>query len=92
MDIGYAIKALKDGHKVAREGWNGKGAYLWMKLPTVVKSEWCKDPMLKDIADENGGGIEVLGTICMKTADNKVLTGWLASQTDLLSNDWKIVD
>lgn len=92
MDIGYAVKAMKDGHKVTRPGWNGKGAYLWMKFPVTVKSEWCKDPMLKDIADANGGEIEALGTICMKTADNKILTGWVASQTDLLANDWIIAD
>lgn len=41
---------------------------------------------------DNGGDIEALGTICMKTADNKVLTGWLASQTDILSEDWNIVE
>lgn len=92
MNIGQAISALKDGHKVSREGWNGKGMFLWLKFPVMVKSEWCKDPMLKDIADENGGEVEALGTICMKTADGKVLTGWLASQTDILADDWKIVE
>ena len=44
--------------------------------------------MLKEIVDSNGGETEALGTICMKTADGKVLTGWLASQTDILSEDW----
>lgn len=86
--FGDAIVALKNGHKVAREGWNGKGMFLWLKPATIIKSEWCKDPMLKEIVDANGGETEALGTICMKTADNKVLTGWLASQTDILSEDW----
>lgn len=48
--------------------------------------------MLKEIVDANGGETEALGTICMKTADNKVLTGWLASQTDILSEDWVILN
>lgn len=65
--------------------------FLWLKPATTVKSEWCKDPTLKDIADENGGEVEALGTICMKTADNKILTGWLASQTDILADDWFII-
>lgn len=92
MNFGDAIKALKEGKKVARTGWNGKNMYLWLKPATTIKSEWCKDPMLKEIVDANGGEAEALGTICMKTADNKILTGWLASQTDMLSEDWVVVE
>lgn len=92
MDFGDAIRALKQGKKVARKGWNGKGMWLWLKFGTMVKKEWCHDPALEKIADANGGEIEALGTICMKTADNKILSGWLASQTDMLSDDWLIVE
>ncbi len=89
--FGEAIEALKQGKKVARKGWNGKGMYLWLKPAATIKAEWCKDPILKDIAEANGGEVEALGTICMKTADGKILTGWLASQTDMLLEDWVIV-
>lgn len=89
--FGEAIEALKLGKKVARKGWNGKGMYLWLKPAATIKAEWCKDPILKDIAEANGGEVEALGTICMKTADGKILTGWLASQTDMLLEDWVIV-
>lgn len=92
MNFGDAIKALKEGRKVARKGWNCKNMYLWLKPATIIKSEWCKDPMLKEIVDANNGEAEALGTICMKTADNKILTGWLASQTDMLSEDWTVVE
>lgn len=92
MTFGFAIEALKKGLKVARKGWNGKGMYLWLKAAVTIKSDWCKDPMLKEIVDANGGETEALGTICMKTADNKVLSGWLASQTDILSEDWVIIE
>ena len=91
MTFGLAIEALKRGDIVTRRGWNGKGMFLWLKPAAIVKSEWCKDPLLKHLADRNGGEIEALGTICMKTADDKVLTGWLASQTDMLSEDWMIL-
>ena len=91
LDFGGAIKALKEGKRVAREGWNGKGMWLWLKQGTMIKAEWCKDKALKSIAEKNGGEIEGLGTICMKTADNKILTGWLASQTDMLSEDWVVL-
>lgn len=89
--FGQAVGSLKRGFKVARKGWNGKGMWLWLKQETMVKSEWCHDMALKAIADQNGGEIHALGTICMKTADNKILTGWLASQTDILSEDWVLV-
>lgn len=89
--FGEAIEALKQGKKVARKGWNGKGMYLWLKPAATIKAEWCKDPILRNIAEANGGEVEALGTICMKTADGKILTGWLASQTDMLLEDWVIV-
>lgn len=95
MTFGKAIEALKEGKKVTRKGWNGKGMFLWLKPATTVKSEWCKDPLLKSLADENGGEIPALCTICMYTHDSTgrkaVLTGWLASQSDMLSEDWEIV-
>ena len=91
MTFGWAIKALKAGKKVARKGWNGKGMFLWLKPAATVKAEWCKDPMLKGLAEANGGEIEALGTICMFTAQKQILSGWLASQTDMLSEDWEIV-
>ena len=92
LNFGDAIKALKEGKKVARKGWNGKNMYLWLKPAATIKAEWCKDPMLKEIVDSNGGEAEALGTICMKTADNKILTGWLASQTDMLCEDWMVIE
>ena len=91
-DFGFAIQSLKEGKRVTRKGWNGKGMFLWLKPATTIKSDWCKDPKLKELVDANDGEMEALGTICMKTADNKILTGWLANQTDMLSEDWEIVE
>lgn len=78
MTFGLALEALKRGHKVARNGWNGKGMWL-MHIPA---SHW-----------ETTRGIELcegLPWIGMKTADDKFVP-WLASQTDMLSSDWSIV-
>lgn len=90
--FGQAIESLKRGFKVSRKGWNGKGMFLWLKPAALVKSDWCKDPLLKRIADDNGGEVEAIGTICIKTADGKILTGWNASQADILSHDWVLVE
>lgn len=92
MNFGEAIEALKQGKFVTRKGWNGKNMYLWLMPAATIKAEWCKEPHLKALAEENGGEIECLGSIRMKTADNKVLTGWLASQTDMLSEDWMVLE
>jgi len=96
MTFGQAIEALKAGKHVARKGWNGKSMYLWLKPAAVVKSDWCHDPLLKRLADDNGGEILALGTICMRTHDGTgrraVLTGWLASQSDMLLEDWEILE
>lgn len=96
LTFGDAIEALKLGKKVTRKGWNGKGMFLWLKPQTMVKAEWCKDELLKGLATDNGGEILALGTICMYTHDSTgrkaILTGWLASQCDMLSEDWVILD
>jgi len=97
MDFGSALRALKVGHKVARAGWNGHGMYLWIKPAEVIKKEWRNDPYLSECIEQNGGEeILVLGTICMYTHDstgrNAVLTGWLASQSDMLCEDWYVVE
>ena len=96
MTFGEAIELMKRGKKVARAGWNGKGMWLWMEPSAQIKSEWCKDEMLKKAAEENGGEILGLGTICMFTHDSTgrkaILTGWLASQSDMLYEDWVEVD
>ena len=86
--FGWAIEQLKLGRSVYRNGWNGKGMYLWLMPAATVKVEWCREPHLKAIANMQGGEVECLGSIRMKTADGKVLTGWLASQTDILAEDW----
>lgn len=96
LNFGQALELLKNGKRVARTGWNGEGMFLWLKEATMIKAEWCKDALLKNLVEENGGEILGLGTICMYTHDSSgrkaILTGWQASQTDMLSEDWFEVD
>ena len=95
MDFGKAIEALKLGKKVTRKGWNGKSMFLWLKPATKISPDMCSDPVLKQIVMENGGEILGLPTICMYTIDSSgrraILTGWLASQSDMLLEDWEIL-
>ena len=96
MTFGMAIEAMKRGKKVSRRGWNGKGMFLWLKPQVNIQAEWCKDEKLKTLVEANGGEIIGLGTVCMYTHDSTgrkaILTGWLASQSDMLYEDWMIVE
>lgn len=92
--FGHAIEALKEGKSVARSGWNGKGMFLFLLPAGTVPTKVIHDPALKAVVEREVGGetFEALGSIRMFTADKKILTGWLASQTDILSEDWCIVN
>lgn len=94
MTFGLALEALKRGSKVARAGWNGKSMWLSLSGPLdgrLIPAEafWSANNM--NFAIDNGGKANVLPAITMKTADGSILMGWLASQTDMLANDWSIV-
>ena len=84
--FGEAIQMLKDGRKVARRGWNGKGMFLFL-VPgsTFIVNR----PPLLGIYPE-GTEINYHAHIDMRTVDGTVVP-WLASQTDMLSEDWMIV-
>lgn len=95
MTFGAAIEALKQGKKVARAGWNGKGMYLWLLPAAEIKREWCRDERLIECFGDKDT-LLCLGSIRMYTHDSTgriaVLTGWLASQSDMLCEDWYIVE
>jgi hypothetical protein len=94
MTFGQALMEVKQGEKIARVGWNGKNMWVAMTPGKVLDLEkndiWPKN--IKDVAVANGGTVEILPYLTMKTVDNKIVMGWLASQTDMLANDWFIVE
>ena len=87
FDFSTALVYLKSGYKVAREGWNGKGMFIFLVPGSTFK---VNKPPLLGIYPE-GTEINYHAHVDMKTADNKVVP-WLASQTDLLAEDWMIVE
>jgi hypothetical protein len=96
MTFGLAIEALKLGRKVARAGWNGKD--MWLSLSgnhsgvreIEANKFWSDNNALYAVEQENGKA-KVLPCITMKTATGEILMGWLASQSDMLAEDWAIV-
>ncbi len=95
MDFGQAIRALKEGKRVSREGWNGKNMWLSLSGRDASTKEITSDCFWSDnnanYADVNGGTAKVLPCITMKTATGEILMGWLASQTDMLAEDWGVL-
>lgn len=84
MDFGEALYHLRQGRKVARAGWNGKGMFLYH----VPANSY---PAQTDVAKAHFGDMVPYGAyIAMKSAQGNVVP-WLASQTDMLAEDWEIV-
>ena len=85
MNFGLALEAAKKGLRIARAGWNGKGMYVFL-------AEEMDFHTYADISEFEETGVKVLDCLCMRTADGSICPGWLASQTDMLADDWMIVE
>lgn len=90
MTFGMAIEAMKAGHRLAREGWNGKG--MWVVYRTGYPDGI---PCNKNTADAvgipEGSLFKVRPYLQMKCVDDSFQM-WLASQSDMLAEDWYIVE
>lgn len=93
MTFGLAIEAMRKGHKVARAGWNGAGQWIALGAgnpATPADVFWNKHT--RQFAEDNGGTAAVRPYLILKTAQNDILMGWAPSQSDVLAEDWQIVD
>lgn len=87
MSFSHALEMIKAGKRVARTGWNGKGMFVFLVNGSTFK---VNRPPLLGIYPE-GTEINYHAHIDMRTADGQIVP-WLASQTDLLANDWQVVE
>lgn len=84
MNFGDAIKAVKEGKKIQREGWNGKNQYV--ELATCISYRNTAGELVNVNHDAIGNhALAFVGT-------SGVQLGWLASQADMLAEDWKVVE
>lgn len=81
MNFGQALEALKQGKRVARKGWNGKGIYIELQRPDEHSK--MTQPYIY---------IVTTGLVTDNEAAPKGIVPWLASQTDMLADDWNIVE
>lgn len=84
MTFGGALELMKMGFKVSRKGWNGKGQYI--QLATGISYKSADGEIVNCEHDAIGNkAIAFIGT-------SGVQMGWLASQADMLADDWKVVE
>ena len=80
MNFGQAIEALREGKKVCRAGWNGRGVFIELQTPTKLSK--MTSPYIF---------IDTTGLQTDNESAPKSLVPWLASQTDMLAVDWQEV-
>lgn len=81
MNFGNAIEALKAGSKVKRKGWNGNGIFIQLQVPDEHSK--MTQPYIY---------IDTLGLQTTNPNAPKGRVPWLASQTDMLAEDWEVVE
>lgn len=85
-DFGWALNNLRNAKKVAREGWNGKGMFIYY----VSSDKYiAKTEIAKSFADDNGL-VEYNAYIAIKNVNGTVST-WVPSINDCLSEDWIVI-
>ena len=85
MSFGLALEACKMGKRIARKGWNGKGMYVFLIDVADLHTD-------ADLSGLEGKNVTVLNCFAMKCADDSICLGWLASQADMLADDWVILE
>ena len=86
MNFSQALDLVKQGNRLQRAGWNGKGMYIFLVPGSAFKVN--REPLLSML----GAGTEVQyhAHVDMKTADGQIVP-WLCSQTDMLADDWQVM-
>jgi hypothetical protein len=84
MNFGEAINAMRRGKRVQRAGWNGKNQYI--ELATKISYVNAQGEVIN--ADHEAIGNQAVAFV----GTSGVQLGWLASQADMLAEDWKVVE
>ena len=82
MNFGEAINAMKNGKRVGRSGWNGKNQYI--ELASNISYANSHGEVIN--ADHDAIGNQAVAFV----GTSGVQLGWLASQADMLANDWEV--
>lgn len=90
MNFAWALAELQLGFKVTRISWKNS-RFLWLKPAACVQPDWCHDPVLKELAEQQNG-VSATDTICVCFQEMggawNITTGWTPQQYDLFAEDW----
>ena len=95
MRFGEALVHARNGKRIARLGWIGKGAYVYMTKGRLIPVDaWETRMPSQEVTDveREKGFINVMPHLDMMSTQGTRVIGWLASQTDMLAFDWYVVD
>ena len=87
MDFGVAIRGLKDGRWVRRAGWNGKNMHVYLE---EMGTAWMAHADVKGKITHSDRG-KILPHLVLFNAQGERQPGWVASQADMLAEDWEII-
>lgn len=85
LNFGQALEEVKRGKKIAREGWNGAGQYVFLAHAV----DFDTDTDLPELYDDDS--LIIADFLVIRTTNNVMQPGWLASQADMLAEDWYVV-
>lgn len=96
MNFLEALQEIKNGNRVARRGWAGKGMFLYLTSGTEIPVTQLKNETLKNLFGigvniEGDATVKIRSHIDLKSADGSIVIGWCPSQTDMLEEDWYLV-
>lgn len=86
LTFSVALDALKRGERIARKGWNGKGMYVFLASEVEFHT-------MADISEfaEKEDGVYTSDMMVLRTAQGTFQPGWLATQSDILAEDWYVL-
>ena len=91
MDFGRALECLRGGGKVARGGWNGEGMWVALSPGFQIGPDRIFSEPIKAHVQASGEQGEFRPYLIMYTAQGDFVS-WVASQSDLLAEDWQEVE
>jgi hypothetical protein len=96
LNFGQAIEALKHGKRIARQGWNGKGMFVFKQIPANVGIQYVPNMQslpqeTKDEFVKRGLNLSYSNQMCIVKVDNTI-DSWVASSSDTFAEDWIILN
>ena len=93
MTFGIALETARLGHKITRQSWNGKNQFVYYQEGSIVNVKDLRVDAVRMWAErEKMDKIYIHGHLDMKNAQDELIIGWAATQTDMLADDWSVYD